>query len=125
MAIQCNVSPYLQYTAHLSPAQGRGEGRAARWVGEDDTTEYVYGVTTAGGSQRGFPGPEATDGLKIVRDSVHMGFAFRWNWGSAHSSGAQFLFADGSVCRASFSTPPAAVKSLLTPCGQKELIPDY
>jgi prepilin-type N-terminal cleavage/methylation domain-containing protein len=46
----------------------------------------------SGGTQRGF-GSVAGDGLAIVRDSPTMGLSFRYNWGSAHQSGAQFSFA--------------------------------
>lgn len=42
---------------------------------------------------------------------------FRYNWGSPHSSGAQFVFADGSVRLISYATPPDVVKALLTPSG--------
>ncbi|MCI0347876.1 MAG: DUF1559 domain-containing protein, partial [Acidobacteriales bacterium] len=45
----------------------------------------------SGGTQRGFPGPNPDDGARIVQDSVSMGLTFRWNWGSAHPGGAQFL----------------------------------
>jgi prepilin-type processing-associated H-X9-DG protein len=52
-----------------------------------------------------------------------MGFAFRYNWGSAHPSGVIALFADGSVRALSYATPPATVAALLTPRGG-EVIPD-
>ncbi len=60
---------------------------------------------------------------KVLRDSTSMGVAFRYQWGSPHSGGAQFLFADGSVRAIVFSTPPAIVAALMTPAGG-EVNPD-
>lgn len=71
----------------------------------------------AGGTQRGFGQAKIGEGMTVVRDSVSMGFAYRYNWGSAHSAGAQFLFADGSVRNVSYSTPAAVVLAILTPDG--------
>jgi prepilin-type processing-associated H-X9-DG protein len=68
-----------------------------------------------GGTQR--------NGTIILRDAPDMGLAFRWNWGSAHSSGANFLFADGSVRFLQFNTPPDTVKAWLTPHGG-EVVPE-
>lgn len=68
----------------------------------------------SGGTQRGFPGPDPSDGLRIVRDSYSMGLEFRWNWGAAHASGAQFLFADGSVQLLSYSVSREVMRALLT-----------
>src|SRR5262249_22545474 len=66
----------------------------------------------SGGTQRGRPGPKPDDGFSIVRDSPSMGLAFRWNWGSAHPAGAEFVFADGSVRLLPFGLSPAVVKGL-------------
>lgn len=68
-----------------------------------------------GGTQR--------NGTMILRDAPDMGLAFRWNWGSAHSSGANFLFCDGSVRALQFNTPPDTVKALQTPHGG-EVVPE-
>jgi prepilin-type processing-associated H-X9-DG protein len=77
----------------------------------------------AGGTQRG-KGPIAGDGTSVVQDNVNMGDAFRYNWGSAHLGGAQFLFADGSVRMVAFGTSATTVLALMTPNGS-ELIPDF
>ncbi len=63
-------------------------------------------------------------GSVIVRDSTNMGFAYRENWGSAHTGGAQFLFADGSVHQIPYGTSGTIVMGLLTPNGG-EVVPDY
>ncbi len=81
-----------------------------------------YFAGGSGGTQRGF-GSTFPDGLLIVRDSVTMGLSFRYNWGSPHSSGAQFLFADGSLRLLSYDTPPTLVRAFLTPAGG-ELLPE-
>jgi prepilin-type N-terminal cleavage/methylation domain-containing protein len=61
----------------------------------------------AGGTARG--------GVQLLRDAP--GVRFPNNWGSAHTAGAEFLFADGSVRLLPFGTSPNAVKALLTPNG--------
>jgi prepilin-type N-terminal cleavage/methylation domain-containing protein len=53
---------------------------------------------------------------QVLRDAP-MGLAFRQNWGSAHTSGAQFLLADGSVHLIPFGTDPNMVHALRTPAG--------
>jgi prepilin-type N-terminal cleavage/methylation domain-containing protein/prepilin-type processing-associated H-X9-DG protein len=58
-------------------------------------------------------------GFKLLQDSSDMGLIFRWNWGSAHSGGAQFVFADGSVRLVPFATKHSLVKALLTPNGRE------
>jgi prepilin-type N-terminal cleavage/methylation domain-containing protein/prepilin-type processing-associated H-X9-DG protein len=78
----------------------------------------------SGGTQRGFAGPKQSDGVSIVQDSVNMGFAYRYNWGSAHPGGAQFLFADGSVRQLRYGLPSGTVLALLTPHGG-ELVPEH
>jgi prepilin-type N-terminal cleavage/methylation domain-containing protein/prepilin-type processing-associated H-X9-DG protein len=70
----------------------------------------------AGGTQRG-RGPRPGDGTGVVRDDRGMGFSFFYNWGSAHPSGAQFVFADGSVRPLVYGTSPSVVLALLTPQG--------
>jgi prepilin-type N-terminal cleavage/methylation domain-containing protein/prepilin-type processing-associated H-X9-DG protein len=52
-----------------------------------------------------------------VLHDVASGLAFRQNWGSAHTAGAQFLFADGSVHLIPFGTDPNLVNALRTPAG--------
>ena len=52
----------------------------------------------------------------VLRDAP-MGLAFRQNWGSAHTSGAQFLFADGSVHLIPFGTDATLILALRTPAG--------
>ena len=76
----------------------------------------------SGGTQRGF-GFAPGEGVTILRDDRSMGLTFRYNWGSAHRAGAQFLFADGSVRQLDYGTPPATVEALLTPSGG-EFVPD-
>lgn len=82
-----------------------------------------YFVGGSGGTQRGFAGIPG-DGTSIVRDDVKMGFAYRYNWGSPHSGGAQFLFADGSVRQVAYGTPPDVVMALMTPAGG-EVVPEF
>ena len=60
----------------------------------------------------------------VVHDSQSMGFAYRDNWGSAHASGAQFVFADGAVHLIPFAPPSAIALALLTPAGG-EIAPDF
>jgi prepilin-type N-terminal cleavage/methylation domain-containing protein len=75
-----------------------------------------YFVGGSGGTQRGF-GTGAGQGTTVVQDSASMGFAYRYNWGSAHSTGAQFVFGDGAVRMLRFGMPDAQVRALLTPQG--------
>lgn len=51
------------------------------------------------------------------------GLLFRNNWGSAHSTGSLFLFADGSVRLNAYATSPTVIRALLTPSGG-EVVPD-
>lgn len=66
-------------------------------------------------------------GNVIQQDSrgLAKGRRFRWNWGSPHSGGAQFVFADGSVRLVLYATPPNIVAALLTPSGGESLSDDF
>ena len=74
-----------------------------------------YFLGGSGGTQRW--------GLNVLPDAPNMGLAFRYNWGSAHENGANFLFADGSVRIVPYSTSPIQLSALLTPNGG-EVAPD-
>ncbi len=65
-------------------------------------------------------------GSLVLKDSkgLDQELAFRENWGAAHVSGANMLFADGSVRPVRFDTPSAVVASLLTPDGG-EVVPNF
>jgi hypothetical protein len=52
-------------------------------------------------------------GLAVLKDMP--GISFKGNWGSAHSAGAHFIFADGSVRLLQHGTSPEEMRSLLTP----------
>ena len=54
-------------------------------------------------------------GTYVYLDAI--GVPFPDHWGSAHTSGAQFLFADGSVRTITYSTPNTQVLKMLTPSG--------
>jgi prepilin-type N-terminal cleavage/methylation domain-containing protein len=60
-------------------------------------------------------------GSAVFRD-VTAGLAFRDNWGSAHPSGVQFLFGDGSIRTIFFGTSSTIMSALLTPNGG-EVVP--
>ena len=83
-----------------------------------------YFVGGSGGTQRGFGDIKLGEGVQIIRDDSDMGLNFRYNWGSPHPSGAQFLFADGRVQQIPYGTPPATVLALLTPDGG-ETVPGF
>lgn len=68
----------------------------------------------AGGTERSKP--------VILRDAL--GIRFWYNWGSAHTSGAQFVFADGSVHLVAYATPSPAVLALMTRNGG-EVTPEF
>ncbi len=76
----------------------------------------------SGGTQRGF-GTQPGEGTAVVRDSPDMGYAFRYNWGSPHPGGAQFVFGDGSIRTLAYGTASAEVFALLTPSGG-EVVPE-
>jgi prepilin-type N-terminal cleavage/methylation domain-containing protein/prepilin-type processing-associated H-X9-DG protein len=56
-------------------------------------------------------------GTEVARDRSDMGFAFRYNWGSAHPAGANFLFADSSVRLIRYQTPATTIAAILSPNG--------
>src|SRR5260370_20094154 len=62
-------------------------------------------------------------GTEVIRDARGTFLEVRENWGAAHTSGAQFLFADGSVHTIRFGTSPQIVLALLTPAGG-EVVPE-
>jgi prepilin-type processing-associated H-X9-DG protein len=62
------------------------------------------------------------DGTIVVKDGPT--YTFRFQWGAAHPSGAQFVFADGSVHMIPYDTPQEIVAALLTPSGG-EAAPDF
>jgi prepilin-type N-terminal cleavage/methylation domain-containing protein/prepilin-type processing-associated H-X9-DG protein len=70
----------------------------------------------SGGTQRYGP--------KILTDKPGLGTAVRYQWGSAHRSGANFLMGDGSVRLLSPNTDQALMKALGTPFGG-EVIPEF
>lgn len=82
-----------------------------------------YFVGGSGGTQRG-SGTQAGAGTTIVQDSPAMGFLYRFNWGAAHTAGAQFLFADGTVRHLAYGTPNSRVRALLTPQGRETVVLD-
>jgi prepilin-type N-terminal cleavage/methylation domain-containing protein/prepilin-type processing-associated H-X9-DG protein len=61
-------------------------------------------------------------GVQIVHDGP--GIPYKGNWGSAHSGGAQFLFADGSVHLLFYAIAWPTVNALLTP-DQGEVVSGY
>jgi len=61
-------------------------------------------------------------GTEVLHDEL--GVNFRNHWGSAHSGGCNFLFADGHVDVLSFTIDPSVVQALLTPRGG-EVVPEY
>jgi prepilin-type N-terminal cleavage/methylation domain-containing protein/prepilin-type processing-associated H-X9-DG protein len=63
----------------------------------------------------GGSGGTARMGTYTYLDAI--GVPFPDHWGSAHTSGAQFLFGDGSVRTITYSTPNTQVLKMLTPRG--------
>ncbi len=61
-------------------------------------------------------------GTAILADGIDTPVAT--NWGSAHTGGAQFLFADGSVRPLNFGLDPNIAFALLTPAGGEVVDPD-
>ena len=63
-------------------------------------------------------------GTRVMRDAPGIALPARDNWGAAHTAGAQFVFADGSVHLIPFATPAQIMLGLLTPAGG-EKVPDF
>jgi prepilin-type N-terminal cleavage/methylation domain-containing protein len=63
-------------------------------------------------------------GNMVIPDQPGTFLQVRENWGSRHSSGPQFVFADGAVHSISFDTAPTIVTALMTPAGG-EVVPDF
>ena len=59
----------------------------------------------------------ARKGTKMVRDAKGTFLEIRENWGSGHSSGVNFLMADGSVRMINYSVTPSRLLGYLTPAG--------
>jgi prepilin-type N-terminal cleavage/methylation domain-containing protein/prepilin-type processing-associated H-X9-DG protein len=66
----------------------------------------------------------ARHGNVVMPDQRGTFLEIRENWGSPHSSGPQFVFADGSVHSIPYATSPTIVAALLTPAGN-EVVPDF
>jgi prepilin-type N-terminal cleavage/methylation domain-containing protein/prepilin-type processing-associated H-X9-DG protein len=63
-------------------------------------------------------------GTAVLPDSVAgAAGAFPNNWGSPHTAGAQFLYADGSVRSLAYGADGALVYALLTPAGHEAVSP--
>ena len=63
-------------------------------------------------------------GNEVLRDKRGGFYQARENWGSPHPSGAQFLFADGSVKMIPFGTSSQTMLALMTPAGG-EVTPEF
>jgi prepilin-type N-terminal cleavage/methylation domain-containing protein len=70
----------------------------------------------SGGTQR--------KGTELMQDPLS-GQVFIDNWGAAHTSGVQFVFADGAVHLLTFGTDEDLVHALLTPSGSERLPDDF
>jgi prepilin-type N-terminal cleavage/methylation domain-containing protein len=66
----------------------------------------------------------ARKGVRVLRDVRGGALAARENWGSAHPSGVQFVYLDGSVRLIPYSIPSSVLLGLLTPNGG-EVVPDF
>lgn len=66
----------------------------------------------------------ARKGFGLIPDRVGNYLEARENWGSAHSSGCQFAFADGSARLLKYSTSGDFVRSVLSPSGGEIISPD-
>jgi prepilin-type processing-associated H-X9-DG protein len=63
-------------------------------------------------------------GAGLLRDQRGGFYQARENWGSPHPSGAQFLFADGSVHLIPYGTSAQTMLALMTPSGG-EVVPEF
>ncbi len=65
-------------------------------------------------------------GSRVLQDArgLAQGRQFRFNWGSPHTAGAQFFFADGSVRQLTYATSQNVVAALLTPSGGEAVSED-
>jgi prepilin-type N-terminal cleavage/methylation domain-containing protein/prepilin-type processing-associated H-X9-DG protein len=100
-------------------AMNPNDYRSGTWYWDEP-----FFVGGSGGTQRGFGNFQIGEGVLVMRDSNSNGLAFRYNWGSAHVGGAQFVFADGSVRTVPFGARETAIRALLTPSGG-EVAPDF
>jgi prepilin-type processing-associated H-X9-DG protein len=83
--------------------------------------------TTPFYSQPPFPSLQFYYPTGVVRDNdpnMLTNSLFANNWGSAHPSGVNLLFADGSVHTFNFNMDPRVLQALLTPAGS-EPVPDF
>jgi prepilin-type processing-associated H-X9-DG protein len=76
--------------------------------------EPIFGGGGAGGTVRG--------SNLVLHDGS--GIRFYNTWGSAHPSGAQFLFGDGSVRLIAYDVEEELIKALLSAAGG-EVVPDF
>jgi prepilin-type N-terminal cleavage/methylation domain-containing protein/prepilin-type processing-associated H-X9-DG protein len=60
----------------------------------------------------------------VLLDSAASVGTFENNWGSPHTGGVNFLFADGSVRTFTYNMDPTVLQALLTPAG-REPSPDF
>ena len=96
-------------------------------AGEKAIDPNVY---TAGGcywDEPFFPGGSDSTSRKgsgLVRDRPGDYAAAQESWGAAHTAGAQFLFADGSVHLIAYGTAPQIIGALMTPAGG-ESVPGF
>lgn len=87
-------------------------------VGEKSLSTRLYESGSWFGDEPFFLGGTFSlrrSGTIVQRDPL--GTNYLGTWGSAHASVANFLFADGSVRRASFEVPSTIVEAWLTPNG--------
>ena len=59
------------------------------------------------------------DGIGLQQDGPYINY--KDNWGSAHFSGVQFLFADGTVHTLAFDVDPTIMEALMSPEGKEEV----
>ena len=88
------------------------------------TRRFSARTTGTGTSRSSSAGPRHDpDGAAVImRDAP--GNVFKQNWGSAHTGGANFLLADGSVRLFRHDSPWTVIGVLLTPAGGEVTPPD-